>query len=44
MIALYISQDSFGTATSVAGNNAVAVIVDTRARRLQLLTEGKAKN
>lgn len=35
MIALYISQDSFGTATSVAGNNAVAVIVDTRARRLQ---------
>ena len=39
MIALYISQDSFGTATSVCGNNAVAVIVDTKARRLGLVNE-----
>lgn len=42
MIALYISQDSFGTATSVAGNNAVAVIVDTRARKLQLLSKNES--
>ena len=39
MIALYISQDSFGTATSVAGNNAVGVIVDTKARKQHLLDE-----
>lgn len=39
MIALYITQDSFGTATSVAGNNALAVIVDTRARKLGLVGE-----
>lgn len=38
MIALYISQDSFGTATSVAGNNSVAVIVDTRARKLNMFS------
>lgn len=42
MIALYISQDSFGTATSVCGNNAVAVIVDTKARNLGLVSEEKA--
>lgn len=39
MIALYIAQDSFGTATSVAGNNAVAVIVDTKGRRLGLVSD-----
>lgn len=44
MIALYISQDSFGTATSVAGNNAVAVIVDTRARKLNLVSEDEVSS
>lgn len=29
MIALYITQDSFGTAANVSGDNAIAVIVDT---------------
>lgn len=29
LIALYITQDSFGTATNVSGDNAIAVIVDT---------------
>ena len=28
MIALYLTQDSFGTAANVSGNNAIAVIVD----------------
>ena len=29
MIALYLTQDSFGTACNVSGDNAVAVIIDT---------------
>lgn len=29
LIALYITQDSFGTAANVSGDNAIAVIVDT---------------
>ncbi|MEG0051257.1 MAG: dicarboxylate/amino acid:cation symporter [Terrisporobacter sp.] len=29
MIALYLTQDSFGTAANVSGDNAIAVIVDT---------------
>ncbi len=36
MIALYITQDSFGTACNVSGDNAIAIIVD----KLQ----GKSKN
>ncbi len=28
MIALYLTQDSFGTACNVSGDNAIAVIVD----------------
>jgi Na+/H+-dicarboxylate symporter len=28
MIALYITQDSFGTACNVSGDNAIALIVD----------------
>ncbi|WP_438264329.1 hypothetical protein [Anaerotruncus rubiinfantis] len=28
MIALYITQDSFGTACNVSGDNAIAVVVD----------------
>ena len=29
MVALYITQDSFGTACNVSGDNALGVIVDT---------------
>ena len=29
MVALYITQDSFGTACNVSGDQAVAMIVDT---------------
>ena len=28
MIALYLTQDSFGTACNVSGDNAIAVIID----------------
>ena len=28
LIALYITQDSFGTAANVSGDNAIAIIVD----------------
>ena len=28
MIALYITQDSFGTAANVSGDNAIAVVID----------------
>ena len=28
MVALYITQDSFGTACNVSGDNAIAVVVD----------------
>lgn len=41
MIALYLTQDSFGTATSVCGNSSLAVIVDTKARKLNLLSDNK---
>mgnify|MGYP003228912034 len=33
MIATYIAMDSFGTATNVTGDGAVAVIVDSIDRR-----------
>ena len=29
MIALYLTQDSFGTAANVSGDNAIAVVIDT---------------
>lgn len=29
LIALYITQDSFGTAANVSGDNAIAVVIDT---------------
>ena len=29
MVALYITQDSFGTACNISGDNAIGVIVDT---------------
>ena len=34
MIALYITQDSFGTACNVSGDNAIGVIVDTCYKKL----------
>lgn len=34
MIALYITQDSFGTACNVSGDNAIGVIVDTFYKKL----------
>lgn len=36
MIALYIAQDSFGTACNVSGDNAIAMIVDKIAERFGL--------
>lgn len=35
MIALHFSQDSFGTATNVTGDGAIAIIVDERNKRVQ---------
>ena len=29
MIALYITQDSFGTACNISGDNAIAIMVDS---------------
>lgn len=34
MIALYITQDSFGTACCVCGDNAIAVMVDKKAKKM----------
>lgn len=34
MVALYITQDSFGTACNVSGDNAIGIIVDTINRKL----------
>lgn len=34
MIALYLTQDSFGTACNVSGDNAIAIIVDTFKERI----------
>lgn len=34
MIALYITQDSFGTACCVCGDNAIAVMVDKKAKKV----------
>jgi len=38
MIALYLTQDSFGTACNVSGDNAIALIVDKIAQRMNLKT------
>lgn len=38
MIALYLTQDSFGTACNVSGDNAIALIVDKMASKLKLKT------
>jgi Na+/H+-dicarboxylate symporter len=39
MIALYITQDSFGTACNISGDNAIAVIVDSLRKKLNLCGE-----
>ncbi|MDE1548685.1 dicarboxylate/amino acid:cation symporter [Jeotgalibaca caeni] len=39
MIALYLTQDSFGTACNVSGDNAVAVIVDQLKSRIGIVEE-----
>ncbi len=36
MIALHFSQDSFGTATNVTGDGALAIIVDERSKRINM--------
>jgi len=38
MIALYIAQDSFGTACNVSGDNAIAIVVDKIAARMERKT------
>lgn len=43
MIALYITQDSFGTACNITGDNAIAMIVDKAAQNMHLdIAEDKA--
>lgn len=42
MIALYLTQDSFGTAASVAGNCALVTIIDKRAKQLDAQGEKSA--
>lgn len=42
MIALYLTQDSFGTACNVSGDNALAVIVDTVKERFGIKEDEEA--
>ena len=42
MIALYLTQDSFGTACNVSGDNAIAVIIDTLKDKITGTKSGKA--
>jgi Na+/H+-dicarboxylate symporter len=42
LIALYITQDSFGTACNVSGDNAIALAVDTIYQKHIKKTEGKS--
>ncbi|MFB0917984.1 MAG: dicarboxylate/amino acid:cation symporter [Clostridiaceae bacterium] len=42
LITLYLTQDSFGTAANVSGDNAIAVIVDTVYHKFILPSEEKA--
>lgn len=44
MVALYITQDSFGTACNVSGDNAIGVIVDTIYKKFILKTEAVSSN
>jgi Na+/H+-dicarboxylate symporter len=41
MIALYLTQDSFGTATNVTGDGAIAIIIDWFAKRKVAATGGE---
>ena len=36
MIALYIAMDSFGTATNVTGDGAIAVIIEKISKKIKL--------
>ena len=42
MIALYLTQDSFGTACNVSGDNAIAVIIDTLKDKITGTKSGKS--
>lgn len=44
MIALYLTQDSFGTACNVSGDNAVALIVDKVKGRFGIAEELEDSN
>lgn len=41
LIALYITQDSFGTAANVSGDNAIAVVVDALYKRWNVKSEAE---
>lgn len=43
VIALYLAQDSFGTATNVTGDGAIAKIVHYFKRHTKLLDDPKAR-
>lgn len=43
MIALYLTQDSFGTACNVSGDNALAVFIDTFKEKLLVINLMKKK-
>ena len=44
MVALYITQDSFGTACNVSGDNAIGVIVETIYRKYIYKPDGSKEN
>ena len=44
LITLYLTQDSFGTAANVSGDNAIAVIVDTIYHKFILPSEATAES
>ena len=44
MVALYITQDSFGTACNISGDNAIGIIVDTIYKKFILTTPQPQEN
>lgn len=44
MIALYIAQDSFGTACNVSGDNAIAIVVDKIASKMKMSARREESN
>ena len=44
MVALYITQDSFGTACNISGDNAIGIIVDTIYKKFILKTPQPQEN